>query len=124
MIDRRHGQVHDIRPGARVGQLGKTAHAQAGSSPFYSPIMASDRIQRRIERLLDQIEESMDQLDWESVREYAQAVLRLEPENKDAVAYLAAAEREPATEIATREFDVGCRLDTTGCQAEEIPLLA
>ena len=48
--------------------------------------MASERIQRRIERLLDQVEEAMDQLDWESVREYSQAVLRLDPENSDAQA--------------------------------------
>ena len=57
--------------------------------------MASERIQRRIDRLLDQIEEAMDQLDWHSVRTFAQAVLRLDPENNDALGYLAAAERDP-----------------------------
>ncbi len=30
--------------------------------------MASERIRRRIARLLDQIEEAMDRLDWDSVR--------------------------------------------------------
>ena len=54
--------------------------------------MASDRIQRRIDRLLDQIEEAVDQLDWEVVRERAQAVLALDRENKDAYSFLDAAE--------------------------------
>ncbi|MFQ6028743.1 MAG: serine/threonine-protein kinase PknK, partial [Dehalococcoidia bacterium] len=45
--------------------------------------------------MLDQIEEAMDQLDWKSVRTFAQAVLRLDPENNDALGYLAAAERDP-----------------------------
>ena len=54
--------------------------------------MASERIQRRIDRLLDQIEEAVDQLDWEVVRERAQAVLALDRENKDALSFLDAAE--------------------------------
>jgi serine/threonine-protein kinase len=57
--------------------------------------MATEQIQRRIDRLLDQIEEAMDRLDWESVRDHAQALLRLDPENIDALTYLAAAERDP-----------------------------
>ena len=55
--------------------------------------MASERIQRRIDRLLDQIEQAMDRLEWESVRSSAQAVLGLDAENSDAVAFLAAADR-------------------------------
>ena len=42
--------------------------------------MASERIQRRIDRLLDQIEQAMDQLQWETVRDCAQAVLALDEE--------------------------------------------
>ena len=64
--------------------------------------MASERFQRRIERLLDQIEEAMDQLDWESVREYARAVLRLDPENNDALSYLAAAERDTGSSCSSK----------------------
>jgi len=56
--------------------------------------MASDRVQRRIKRLLDQVEEAIDQLDWEEVRGRVQAALRLDPENRDALSYLAAAERD------------------------------
>ena len=55
--------------------------------------MASERIQRRVDRLLDQIEEAMERLDWESVRSSAQAVLALDGENSDALAFLSAAER-------------------------------
>ena len=55
--------------------------------------MSSERFQRRIERLLDQIEEAVDQLDWETVRGRAHAVLALDPGNTDATDFLAAAER-------------------------------
>ena len=55
--------------------------------------MASERIQRRIDRLLDQIEDAADQLDWETVRERAEAVLAYDPENQDALSFLAAAQR-------------------------------
>ncbi len=54
--------------------------------------MASERIQRRIDRLLDQAEEAMDQLRWDAVREYAQAAPGLDPGNTDALAYLDSAQ--------------------------------
>ena len=37
--------------------------------------MASDRSQRRIERLLDEADGAVSELDWETVRARAQAVL-------------------------------------------------
>ena len=55
--------------------------------------MASDRIQRRIERLLDQIEQAMDSLEWVTVRDCSQAVLVLDSINSDALSFLAAAEK-------------------------------
>ena len=55
--------------------------------------MASERIQRRIDGLLDQIELAMDRLDWESVREIAKVVLGLDPDNRDAVAFLASGDQ-------------------------------
>ena len=55
--------------------------------------MASERIQRQIDRLLDQVEEAVELLDWDVVRSRAQAVLALDPENADAVTFLASAER-------------------------------
>ncbi len=62
---------------------------------YYSPIMASDRVQRQIDRLLDGAEEAIASQEWTMVGDRARSVLRLDPENSDAIAYLAAAEREP-----------------------------
>jgi tetratricopeptide (TPR) repeat protein len=50
--------------------------------------MASERIQRRIERLLDQIEEAADQGDWELARTLAEEVLGFAPDNSDAIAFI------------------------------------
>jgi len=55
--------------------------------------MASDRRIRRIERLLDDAEEAVSALEWDVVRDRAQAVLAFEPDNVDALDLLAAAER-------------------------------
>ncbi len=55
--------------------------------------MASDRIQRRIDRLLDQAEEAADESNWQRVRELSQNILAFDPENTDALGFLAAAER-------------------------------
>ena len=55
--------------------------------------MASERVQRRIDRLLDQAEEAMDSFNWDSVRDCAQAVLGLDSENADALAFLDSADR-------------------------------
>ena len=58
---------------------------------YYLLIMASERIQRRIERLLDQIDEAESQGNWESVRTLSQDVLGIDADNIEAVAYLEAA---------------------------------
>ena len=63
--------------------------------------MASERFQRRIDRLLNQIEESVDQLNWEVVLERAQAVLAIDPENQDALTFLAAGERVQASSASS-----------------------
>ncbi len=55
--------------------------------------MASERIQRQIERLLDQAEEAMGSSDWKSVRDHAKVALGLDPENADALAFLASVEQ-------------------------------
>lgn len=51
--------------------------------------MPSERMQRQIDRFLDAAEEAMARFDWAAVHDNAQAVLRLDPENQDAVSYLA-----------------------------------
>ena len=56
--------------------------------------MASERIQRRVDILLDEADEAVAKSDWTVVRDRAQNVLRLDPGNKDALSYLAAAERD------------------------------
>jgi len=61
--------------------------------------MATERIQRRITRLRDQIEEAMERLDWESVLSSAPAVLALDADNLEASAFLGAADQ--ATRVST-----------------------
>ena len=56
-------------------------------------LIISERIQRQIDRLLDEAEEALAQFDWEAVRQRTQAVLALDPKNDDALTYLAASER-------------------------------
>ena len=63
--------------------------------------MASDRVQRQVERLLDEAEEAINNDDWASVSSRARAVLAIDPDNKDGQSYLAAAERALGTSGAT-----------------------
>ena len=55
--------------------------------------MASERVQRRLERLLDQIDEAEADGNWESVHDLALDVLEIDAENAEANAYLKAAGR-------------------------------
>jgi hypothetical protein len=55
--------------------------------------MASERFQRRIDRILDQIEDAADRRDWPAVRQGALDLLVFDPENADAKSFLAAAQR-------------------------------
>ena len=55
--------------------------------------MASERIQRRIDSLLDEAEVAIKQLDWRVVHDRAEAVLAIDPENADGLTYLATADR-------------------------------
>ena len=63
--------------------------------------MASDRIQRHIDRLLDEVDEAMARLDWAQVRERSQAVLALDRDNQDALTFLEAAEFALQSSIAS-----------------------
>ncbi len=58
--------------------------------------MASERMQRRLERLLDQIDEAEANGDWESVRSLALDALEFDNENSEASVYLRVAERRIA----------------------------
>ena len=55
--------------------------------------MASDRVQRQIDRFLDEAEEAAALSDWARVRDRAQNVLAFDPENNDGIVFLAAAAR-------------------------------
>ena len=55
--------------------------------------MASDRFQRRIDGILDQIEDAADRRDWPAVRKGSLDLLVFDPENSDAKNFLAAAQR-------------------------------
>jgi len=55
--------------------------------------MASERFQRRIDRLVDTVEEATDQRDRQKVHQLAEDVLVLDPDNSDATNFLAAAQR-------------------------------
>ena len=52
--------------------------------------MASERVQRTIERLLDEAEDAISRSDWPVVRDRVQNVIALDHENPDALAFLEA----------------------------------
>ena len=56
--------------------------------------MVSERIQRRIDQLLNEADEAVTSDDWKTVQQRANAALAFEPESADASAYLEAAEAE------------------------------
>ena len=61
--------------------------------------MASERFQRRIDRILDQIEDAADRHDWAAVRQGALALLVFAPGNEAARNFLAAAQRALDMEV-------------------------
>ena len=58
--------------------------------------MASERIQRRIDSLLDEADQAIANEDWSTVASRVRSVLAIDPENSDALAYSAAADRATA----------------------------
>src|SRR3990170_1711384 len=67
--------------------------------------MASERIQRRIERLLDQAEEAADRREWDVVRQRAEDILTFDPDNSDASGFLVAAQRALGTTVSSPVAD-------------------
>jgi hypothetical protein len=61
--------------------------------------MASERFQRRIDRILDQIEDAADRSDWAAVRQGALDLLVFDPENEDARNFLSVAQRALDMEV-------------------------
>ena len=67
--------------------------------------MPSEFIQRQIDKLLTEAAEAIGQSDWPLVRDRANNVLRLDPENADALALLEAADRDVTAAPAARPGD-------------------
>ena len=65
--------------------------------------MPSERVQRRIDRLLDQIDEAEAAGDWQTVSDLSQDVLDSDPYNEEAQVYLKAAQRRVGAATATAE---------------------
>jgi tetratricopeptide (TPR) repeat protein len=63
--------------------------------------MASERVQRQIDRLLDEAEAAFDANDWATVAERARKVLLLDEQNEDAATFLAAAEAGSTDVVGT-----------------------
>ncbi len=55
--------------------------------------MPSERVQRRIDRLLDRAETAADEEDWTTVLGRAEAVLAVDPGNQDAIDFISMADR-------------------------------
>ena len=49
--------------------------------------MPSERVQRRIDRLLDQAESAADSADWNKVLEFVAGVLKADATNEDALTF-------------------------------------
>ncbi|MBT3943537.1 MAG: hypothetical protein HOC77_08005 [Chloroflexi bacterium] len=56
--------------------------------------MPSERVQRWIDRLLDEAEAAADGRNWDAVLDLCDQVLRIDPDNEDAQTFLAAARRD------------------------------
>ena len=61
--------------------------------------MVSERLQRRIYRILEQLEDAADRRDWPAVRQGALDLLVFDPANEDAKNFLVAAQRALDVEV-------------------------
>jgi len=68
--------------------------------------MLSDRIQRQVDRLLDEAEEAIALRQWEHLRAHCEAVLSLDPDNSDAARYLILASDSLIADVVSDSSDV------------------
>ena len=68
--------------------------------------MLSDRVQRQVDRLLDQAEEAIALRQWEDLRATCETLLNLDPDNADAARYLILANDSLTTEVVSESSDV------------------
>ena len=55
--------------------------------------MAAGRIQKQIDRLLDEAEQALAQDNWDRMKQLGERVLLFDPENKDAIAFVEISQR-------------------------------
>ena len=65
--------------------------------------MPSERIQQHIDRLLGEADEALGRFDWASVGKCAEAVLRLDSSNADAITFLEAAKADIAVDLGKQQ---------------------
>ena len=78
--------------------------------------MPSERVQRHIDQLLDEIESARSAGEWALVRSRAEEILDLDPDNEDAKVFLQAVER--------REERLGAAAGSAGDRADGPPYSA
>ena len=74
--------------------------------------MASEGLQRRIDRLLDEADDAISKYDREAVSRDAHAFLTIDPEHSEGLAFLATAERALATLAPNPVSDSGTTTTT------------
>ena len=84
--------------------------------------MVSQRIQRQIDRLLDEAGEAVRRSDWVVAVDRAQNVLAFDPENPDALAYVTAADRAlEAVSEPSAESDILPEASSEDAPSEPLP---
>jgi len=68
--------------------------------------MLNDRVQRQIDRLVDQAQDAIALGQWEELRATCEVVLSLDPENSDATRYLSLADKSLATDVVSGDSDI------------------
>ena len=68
--------------------------------------MSSKRVQRQVDRLLDQAEEAIALRQWEELRATCETLLSLDPDNSDAARYMKLANDSLATDVVPVSSDV------------------
>ena len=63
--------------------------------------MLSERVQRQVDRLLDQAEEAIALRQWKDLRATCEVVLNLDPDNSDAARYRTLADKSLATDVVS-----------------------
>ena len=84
--------------------------------------MVSERVQRRIDRLLDDAEEAADRHDWAKVIEVSEGVLAVDPDNPDANALIEIARRAAAARVDAPSSESVS--EASGAPSDAEPVLA